>query len=178
MERAIKIRRETPADQTAIYVVNATAFGRRLEADIVDQLRENGNLLRSYVAEVEGIVAGHVAFSPARIITPTRTFEALACGPVAVLPDFQRQGVGVAMLQHALADCAKDYDLVFLLGHPTYYPRVGFVPAKPLGVRWAEDTSDGICEPFMVKELRAGALAKALNGEQGVMAFGPEFPTH
>ena len=182
MERAITIRRETPADQTAIYVVNATAFGRRYEPDIVDKLRANGNLLLSFVAEAEGIVVGHVAFSPATVTLPSHTFEALACGPVAVLPEFQRHGVGTQMLKHALAACADGtaslagYELVFLLGHPTYYPRFGFKPATPLGVRWEGNSfEDGVCEPFMVKELHEGALARAIGAERGVMAFGPEF---
>lgn len=185
MERTITIRRETPDDATPIYVVNSVAFGRRLEADIVDKLRENHNLVLSFVAETDGIVVGAVAFSPATITLPSRTFEALACGPVAVLPEFQRQGIGIHMLQQAMSVCADlaasgaGHELIFLLGHPTYYPRVGFKPATPLGVRWEGNSfEDGVCEPFMVKELREGALARAIGTERGVMAFGPEFGGH
>jgi putative acetyltransferase len=180
LERTVTIRRETPDDATPIYVVNSVAFGRRLEADIVDKLRESGNLLLSFVAETDGIVVGAVAFSPARITLPSRTFEALACGPVAVLPEFQRQGIGIYMLQQAMSACADlGHELIFLLGHPTYYPRVGFKPVTPLGVRWENNSfDDGICEPFMVKELREGALARGIGTERGVMAFGPEFGGH
>jgi putative acetyltransferase len=64
---------------------------------------------------------------------------------------------------------------MFLLGHPSYYPRFGFVPAKPLGVRWAPDTSDNPNPAFMVKELRDGALAAALNGDTGVFHYAPAF---
>ncbi|NJM39893.1 MAG: N-acetyltransferase [Anaerolineae bacterium] len=81
------IRQEIPPDQDAIHRVNALAFGREGEAKLVDALRANGKLVLSLVAEAEGHVAAHVAFSPAVIELPQAKLDVLALGPVAVLPE-------------------------------------------------------------------------------------------
>ncbi|NJM41885.1 MAG: hypothetical protein HC853_14585 [Anaerolineae bacterium] len=88
----------------------------------------------------------------------------------------QRRGIGTQLIQHSFEACkALGHDLIFLLGHPTYYPRLGFKPAKPLGVRWVGDSGEGDCKPFMVRELHAGSLAHHLNGQRGVFRFAKEF---
>jgi putative acetyltransferase len=176
MKDEIKIRGEQERDVEVIRRVHETAFGREAEAQIVDALRANGRLVLSLVAEVEGAVVAHVALSPATVQLPTRVVETLALGPVAVLPGFQRRGIGAGLIQESFDECRKlGHTLIFLLGHPSYYPRLGFGPAKPLGVRWSGDAGDGVCEPFMVKELSDGALLDQLQGQHGVFTFGKEF---
>jgi putative acetyltransferase len=164
------VRPETPADVAAIYAVNAVAFGRAVEADLVDALREGGHLTLSLIAERDGEVIGHIAFSPATVATPSGDWDALALGPLAVLPAHQRTGVGSALVRAGLAACLElGHDVVFLLGHATYYPRFGFTPSKPKGVWWASNPDDAL--HFMVAELRPNAL----NGRTGAMCFSPAF---
>lgn len=191
----IEIRLEQPQDISVIHALTLAAFTRdqisgQMEADLNNRLRDNGKLLLSLVAELDGQVVGHVAFSPARIDLDGRPVtedgqlslvsrlpsSTLALGPIAVQPDHQRQGIGSQLILKGFEMLAsQSHDLIFLLGHPGYYPRFGFRPAKALGVRWSGDQSDGPCEPFMVKELREGALAERLNGCTGVFYFAPEF---
>ena len=91
-----------------------------------------------------------------------------ALGPMAVLPTWQKRGVGSQLVRAGLEICrAAGYDLVIVLGHTTYYPRFGFQPAPPLGIRWEH----GADSHFMVMELRPGALA----GASGVVRYRPEF---
>jgi putative acetyltransferase len=164
------IRPEGPEDQLAIHAVNAAAFGRAAEADLVDALRANGHLALSLVAERDDEVIGHVAFSPATITSPDGDWTALALGPLAVLSAHQHSGAGSALVRAGLAAClAMGHDVVFLLGHETYYPRFGFAPSQPKGVWWAQHPDEAT--HFMVAELHPGALA----GRTGAMRFAPEF---
>jgi putative acetyltransferase len=164
------VRAEQPNDIAAVHHVNATAFGRAVEADLVDALRANSHLMLSLVAERGGEVVGHIAFSPATIASSGGDWTALALGPLAVLPTRQRTGVGSALVRAGLTACLEmGHDVVFLLGHATYYPRFGFVPSKPKGVWWAVNPDDTL--HFMVAELHPGALT----GRTGAMRFSPEF---
>ncbi len=166
----IAVRPERPNDLKTIHAVNAAAFGRSLEADLVDALRANGRLTLSLVAERDGEVIGHIAFSPATISSPDDDWMALALGPLAVSPAHQRSGVGSALVRAGLAACLEmGHNVVFLLGHATYYPRFGFAPSKTKGVWWADRPDDAL--HFMIAELHPGALA----GRTGAMRFAPEF---
>jgi len=124
----LKIRQETDADAAAIADVVARAFegkpfAEESDATLVDRLREAGALVLSLVATVKGAVIGQVALSPATI----GEGRYLCIGPLAVLPDHQRVGVGSALMGHALS-VAKVYgrDGVVLQGDPKYYSRFGF----------------------------------------------------
>ena len=86
----IEIREERPADIAAIREVNAHAFGQNLEGNIVDALRSNGAVLLSLVAILQDRLVGHIMYSPASV---GGTMGA-ALGPMAVLPAYQRQGIG------------------------------------------------------------------------------------
>lgn len=171
------IRFETPDDKAAIHEVTRAAFGRDVEADLVDNLRDGGHLMLSLVAEEDGRIVGHAAYSPGRIeLSAGGEVAVAALGPISVLPDVQAKGIGGRLIERGFEEClALDLDLTFLLGHPSYYPRFGWVPAKALGVRWAPDTSGHPNPAFMVKELRPGALAAALHGGAGVFHYSPEF---
>jgi putative acetyltransferase len=166
----LHIRPETSADVAAIHRVNVVAFNQALESDLVVALRANDHLTLSLVAEREGEIVGHIAFSPCTITSPNGDWTALALGPLAVLPAHQRTGVGSALVRAGLAACLEmGHDVVFLLGHPTYYPRFGFLPSQPKGVWWANRPDDAL--HFMVAELRPNAL----DSRAGAMHFSPEF---
>jgi putative acetyltransferase len=144
------------------------AFGRTAEADLVDSLRQRGAYTLSLVAEKEGQVVGHILFTPVMIEGEERG-EAVALGPVAVLPDYQNQGIGTQLIRAGLAAChERGDDVVAVLGHSAYYPRFGFVPSVRVGIRSEYDVPD---ELFMIAELSLGALA----GQTGIVKYQPEF---
>src|SRR4051794_26170930 len=98
------IRRETPADRAAVAQVNETAFGGPAEAVLVDALRSAGVVLLSVVAERDGGVAGHILFSRMAIDTPGGPVDAVALAPVAVVPRYQRQGIGGMLIRYGLEE--------------------------------------------------------------------------
>jgi putative acetyltransferase len=126
----IAIRRETAADAEAITAVTIAAFaplgiGGRTEQYIIMALRAADALTLSLVAEHAGEVIGHIAFSPVTITDGTTGWYGL--GPVSVLPDYQRQGVGKTLIREGLAQLqAMGAKGCCLVGHPEYYPKFGF----------------------------------------------------
>jgi predicted N-acetyltransferase YhbS len=123
------IRTETPADYHQIAEVNALAFERMDEAVLVSVLRQN---LRfdpelSLVAEAEGRIVGHVLLTPTAMQLDGALVTAAALAPLAVHPEYQRRGIGQRLLAEAHNRAqAKGHVLVYLLGHDTYYPQVGY----------------------------------------------------
>jgi putative acetyltransferase len=148
------IRPETAADQEAVFRVETDAFAPEDVASLVDLLRAHGKLSLSLVAELDGAVVGHVSFSPVTFDPPREDLQALQLAPLAVLPAHQRQGIGGALVREGLARCrALGFEAIFLLGHPAYYPRFGFRPAREFGAHYEDDR-----DAFMAIELRPGAL--------------------
>jgi len=165
----LTVRPEAPGDTAAIYAVNALAFGQPQEADLVDALRRHGGLTISLVAVQDGDIVGHIAFSPVTITSDTGTIDAIGLAPLAVLPEYQRRGIGSQLVEAGLHACRNTpYGVVIVLGHPHYYPRFGFIPAKRHEIVWEHDVSD---EAFLVQEIQAGALAQTC----GVVKYRPEF---
>ena len=133
------IRDETYADVTAITEVTVAAFKSleisvHTEQFIIEALRAGNALSISLVAEIDGRVLGHIAFSPLTISDGTQNWYGL--GPVSVLPEFQRQGIGKALIQEGLSRL-KDMNArgCCLVGHPDYYRKFGF-----------RNVSDLVCE--------------------------------
>jgi putative acetyltransferase len=121
------IRHETEADRDAIWDVNHQAFGGDAEADLVNALRDDGFAAVSLIAEVDGEVVGHIMFSTITIHTEKHAVESLSLAPMAVLPRFQRQGIGSALIEGGIEECRKlSYGSILVLGHPEFYSRFGF----------------------------------------------------
>ena len=130
MKPQIVIRDETEADAAAITEVTVAAFktlevSNQTEQFIIAALRAAGALTVSLVAESDGRVVGHIAFSPVTISDGARDWYGL--GPVSVLPEYQRQGIGKALIEEGLSRL-KDMNAqgCCLVGHPDYYRQFGF----------------------------------------------------
>ena len=117
--------------------------------------------------ERERTIVGHVLLSQVTI-DGNPAVRALGLAPVAVLPRFQRNGIGSRLIIEALKICGRDgHELVVLVGEPRYYARFGFRPAKTFGL----DNEYGVTDEFMALELRAGCL----DGIRGLVRYAPEF---
>lgn len=124
------IRSEREPDMPAIHAVNAAAFGRTAEADLVDQLRRDGVVVASLVAEDAGAIVGHILFSRLVIEVAGTSVHAVALAPMAVMPSRQRQGIGTALVRAGLDACrAQGETIAIVLGYPEFYPRFGFSTA-------------------------------------------------
>jgi HAD superfamily hydrolase (TIGR01509 family) len=164
----LDIRQETAADIPGIRQVEQQAFQRTTEADLVDLCRTRGKISLSLVATWAGSVIGHILFTPVTLDLQLDTLRGLGIGPVAVLPDCQRTGIGSRLMRAGLELCrAQGYDFIVLLGDPGYYSRFGFTPARGFGL--SSDYGDG--DEFQLLELRPGALA----GASGRVKYVPEF---
>lgn len=131
----IKIRPEQPGDALSIHTVNELAFGQPTEATLVDKLRTSCPDSLSLVAEIEVQVVGHILFTPVIVADTKKEIKGMGLAPMAVLPDFQRQGIGSQLVKAGLEILRKqNCPFVIVLGHPEYYPRFGFVPASQHGL--------------------------------------------
>ncbi len=162
------IRNEEPRDVPAIRSINEDAFGRPDEADLIEHLRRDGVVLGSLVAEVEGQIVGHILFTRMWIDTIAGAVPAVALAPMAVLTEYQRQGIGQRLVRHGL-DLLRDGNeaIVIVLGHPDYYPHFGFSVEK---ARCLESPFPP--EAFMAMELIPGALAGVQGKVRYPQAFG------
>jgi putative acetyltransferase len=163
------VRALRAGDEDAVHDLVARAFGRREEADLVRALRGEVEPFLELVAEAEGQVTGHIAFSP---VTPERVAPgilAFGLGPMAVAPGLQRGGIGGELIAAGVAACAhRGVGLVFVLGHPSYYPRFGFEPAAPRGFHYQSEAFDGA---FFLREIEPGAA----RGGGGLVRFAAPF---
>jgi putative acetyltransferase len=136
MNPTIAIRDETDADAGAIAEVTVAAFktleiSNHTEQFIIEALRSAKALTVSLVAEVAGRVVGHIAFSPVAISNGTEDWYGL--GPVSVLPEYQRRGIGKALIEEGLSRLRKlKAKGCCLVGHPQYYGKFGFENAAGL----------------------------------------------
>jgi putative acetyltransferase len=163
------IRPEAPPDAAAIRFVNEQAFGGSGEANAIAALRDRGAATLSLVAVIDERVVGHIFFTPIEIVAPERTWPGLGLAPLAVLPDYQRRGIGSALLDAGLEECRRmGCERMIVLGHPDYYPRFGFERASLHNVRFEFEAPDDAC---MILALQPGAL----DGVSGVAKYQPEW---
>jgi putative acetyltransferase len=162
------IRPEQPADAVGIQRVLEAAFPTTDEARLIELLRAGGHLEISLVAEFDGGIVGHIAFSPVDVEGAAGEGGGSGLAPLAVLPAYQRQGIGGRLVREGLAACERmRAGFVVVLGEPEYYQRFGFTRADRRGL----GNEYGADEAFMVLELRNGSIPE--NG--GLVRYGPEF---
>jgi len=127
----IKIREEIFQDIEAIRAIINQAFSQPQEANIVDKLRANCDGLLSLVALQDEKIIGHILFSPVTIEGSLGILKGMGLAPMALLAQFQRQGVGSELVQAGIESLRKSKcPFIIVLGHPEYYPRFGFERAS------------------------------------------------
>jgi putative acetyltransferase len=152
------VREEVPSDVEAIFEVTRAAFeghpySEGTEQYIVDALRSAGALTLSLVATVDGRVAGHIAFSPVTLSDGTEGWY--GAGPVSVLPELQRRGIGSALMNEGLARLeALGAAGCVLVGNPAYYERFGFRHHPELDFGYPPDVC--LALPFTDRVSHAG----------------------
>jgi len=160
-----EIRVERPEDLNAIRHVNDQAFGQDLEGRIVNAIRASDTTLLSLVATIDGRVVGHILYSPASI----GNIRGAALGPMAVLPEVQRQGIGSRLVEAGnQAVLSQGLPFIVVLGHVGFYPRFGFVPASSFGITCEWDVPD---DAFMVLT----SNLERMRGISGQAKYRPEF---
>ncbi|MFN8062229.1 MAG: N-acetyltransferase [Vicinamibacterales bacterium] len=163
----IEIRQECAGDIAAIREVNRRAFGREQEGRIVDALRANGGAQLSLVAVDDGRIVGHVMYSPLHV----GPVEASALGPLAVDPDVQRRGIGTKLVEAGNDELRRTgCPFIIVVGHPAFYPRFGFRPARALGITCEWNVRDEVFMILVLDEARA-------SGATGRAVYRPEFGT-
>jgi putative acetyltransferase len=151
------IRDATASDYAAIRQVVRHAFAQDDEANLVEQLRADGDALAELVAASDIAIQGHILYSPLAIVRDGATLQAAALAPVSVLPAFQKEGLGGELIRAGNARC-KELGCVgvIVLGHAEYYPRFGF----------SASLAESLDAPF------SGSHFMALEFEAGVFAGG------
>jgi putative acetyltransferase len=162
----IEVGEEHPGDVATIRDLNRRAFGQDQEGNIVDALRSNGAALLSLVATLNGTVVGHIIYSP---LSVGGKVTGAALGPMAVLPEHQRQGIGSELVKagnRKLEDSGCPF--IVVVGHPQFYPRFGFRPASTQGIRCEWEVPDDV---FMLLVLDQAKM----QGVSGLAKYRHEF---
>ncbi len=163
------IRDEIEGDWGAVYAINVAAFESSAEAGLVDSLREQAQPYVSLVAEEDGVVIGHIMFSPVSL-SGHADLQVIGLAPMSVTPERQREGIGSALVRAGLERCKEmGFVAAVVLGHPDYYPRFGFQPSSRFGIDSEYDVPE---EVFMAMELQPGALDEKSGRASYHSAFG------
>lgn len=166
----ILTRPEQPALFPAISQVHQAAFGQPTEAELVARLREGTgyNPKLGIMALYDGQVVGHVMFSPVNI-ADAPPLAAMGLAPLGVLPEYQHQGIGSALVYEGLEACRRaKIAVVVVLGDPQYYRRFGFRLARDFGLTSKYDPEGA---HFMAQAL----IPNALDGLSGTVDYSPIF---
>jgi predicted N-acetyltransferase YhbS len=131
---------------------------------MVHELRKRDGVDISLVAEADGVLAGHIICSRAHIKTPDgNIIPVMSFGPISVLPEYQRNGVGKALMYAMLEKAAGNgHGAIMFFGRPEYYPQFGFVEASQFGVT---DCRGNNYPAFMCMELKKGYLSNTKGGK-------------
>ena len=148
----ITIRKEEENDYKKVYEVNWLAFQQENESKLIEKIRNGENFVPelSLVAEIDDDIVGHILFSRIKIVGYS-IFESLALAPMAVIPEFQKQGIGAELIKKGI-EKAKELGFysIIVLGHKKYYPKFGFTRASNWSIECPFEVPD---EAFMAIEL-------------------------
>ena len=176
MIKDLIIRQENKSDYKKVFKLIEKAFASEKMSDhqeqfLVEKLRKSDNFIPklSLVAELKSEIVGFILLTPVKIQNSNTEFQTLALAPVAVLPKFQKQGIGGSLIRksHELAR-NLNYNSVVLLGHEDYYPKFGYLPASNFQIEFPVQIPE---ENFMAIELEDNALKEV----SGKVVYPPEF---
>lgn len=159
-----KIRHSQESDRTAIAGVHRSAFGQEQSPEIVELVSdllddETAKPLLSLVAETREALVGHILFTAVKLQPEVRQSSIRILAPLAVSANFQRQGIGGLLVNQGLKQLADSgVDLVFVLGHPEYYPKFGFRAAGAIGFEAPHSIPPEHKDAWMVTELTPGVI--------------------
>lgn len=166
----MEIRESTESDKPGIEKIHTKAFGEEKGPEIAELVKglfddKTAMPLLSLVAVEDGRLTGHILFTKLEISKAPEPVTAQILAPLAILPAVQNKGVGGRLIRAGLAQLKKNgVALVFVLGHPDYYPREGFIPAGALGFEAPYPIPDEHAGAWMVQELGSGILGN-IKGE-------------
>lgn len=150
------VREANKSDEKMIYTIEKLAFDELDEAILVEKLVADptSQPILSLLAFVEEQAVGHILFTKGEIVGAETELSVMILGPLAVLPEYQKQGVGGLLIEEGLKRLKQEgIDLVFVLGHIEYYPRHGFRPALPQGFLPPYPTKKGFEDAWMVLDI-------------------------
>jgi len=159
-----EIREAIETDKQGITDVIVAAFGEE-EGQVIDKLvwdlteDPSAQPMLSLVATHEGRIVGHILFTNTSINTSQGTVSSTILAPLSVHPSYQRQGIGGRLIKAGLERLKENkVELVFVLGHPSYYPKFGFITAGVNGFEAPYPIAPKNSEAWMVQALRPGAI--------------------
>ena len=155
------IRNTSDSDLNDILHIQKEAFGYDKESHLVNSLLldDSAKPLLSLLATDRGESVGHILFTKVLITGNENSISARILAPLAILPHAQDKGVGGKLIKEGLRNLSgSNVDLVFVLGHPGYYPRYGFKPAGALGFEAPYPIPEKDAGAWMVQELRPGVI--------------------
>ncbi len=158
----MNIRQTTPADLEDILSVERAAFNRDSEVNLTRALLADPSAepRLSLMAYIDDRPVGHILFTKGTLTNhPDVALSFLA--PLAVVPKFQRQGIGGALIKRSLQLLTEaNVALIVVLGHPAYYPKFGFKPAFKLGFEPTYPIPDGVADAWMVQTLKPNIMGR------------------
>jgi predicted N-acetyltransferase YhbS len=162
----LEIRKSTESDRAEIKIVHTKAFGEqkgpeisKLANDLLDD--RTAKPVLSLVATEHEKIIGHIIFTKVKVLQTTEPVSARILGPLAVLPDDQNKEIGGKLIREGLRQLKRSgVELVFVLGHPDYYPRSGFAPAGALGYEAPYHMPEEHAGAWMVQGLRSGVIGR------------------
>lgn len=168
----MKIRPETSSDYPSIAEVNIKAFGTENEAKLIEKIRSSPRYIPelSLVAQIDNKIVGYILFSYIDLINQENcaTLPVLGLAPLAVIPEYQNQGIGTSLVNTGLEIAHQQQEvLVVVLGHPEYYSRFGFETSINYQIQSPFDVPD---EVFMVK-----FISSYQEKYQGKIVYPPAF---
>ena len=156
----MNIRKEQPEDIAVIRGLNIEAFGRPQEANLIEMLRTNGGILLSLVAANEDQIVGHILYSPVTAGSGEKKIAGAGLGPMAVLPEYQRRGIGAKLIEFGTTRLKQSgCPFIVVLGHAEYYPRFGFRPASEYGLKCEWNVPDSAFMAVVLDESKIRGLS-------------------
>jgi len=159
--KKLHIREAVETDLNDVLLIERLAFGYEKEADLVRELLHDSSAkpVLSLLAFQKDRAVGHILFTKAQLFGSQDSASIVILAPLATVPDAQKQGIGGKLIEQGLELLSTSgVDLVFVLGHPEYYPRYGFKPAGNLGFEAPYPIPDVHANAWMVQALRSGVI--------------------